>query len=282
MTRARWTDSDPELRDLLAKARRIEDPPSAAKMRVAGFVQASMAGGAATAAHATKAAAAVAKGAGTAGAGAAKAGGVALLGGGGKGIVALVFAVAVSGGVAAVVHSSGSSPARERVVAAHVAPPAPVPAPGPVAAPATKADAPRAADPPSAVPPPAPRSAVLAPPPAPAVGRQVPGAPGAPGADDPPRRRELAEERALLDPARAALARGDAVSALAATRVHEQRFAEGALTEEREAIGIQALVLEGRLVEARARAVRFAETHPGSLVLPAIRASLPPDAIPDH
>jgi hypothetical protein len=148
-----------------------------------------------------------------------------------------------------------------------------------VGAPAVRADVPRAADVPFPVPPLAARSAVIA---APAPPPVLHLAPGAPGADEPPRRSELAEERALLDPARAALARGDAVSALAATRVHEQRFANGALTEEREAIGIQALVLEGRVAEARARAARFAEMHPDSLVLPAIQASLPADASLDH
>lgn len=84
----------------------------------------------------------------------------------------------------------------------------------------------------------------------------------------------LAAERALLDPARTALGRGDGASALEAVHEHEARFAAGKLAEEREAIAVQALVVLHRSDEARARAARFAQRYPGSVLAPSVAAAL--------
>ncbi len=88
----------------------------------------------------------------------------------------------------------------------------------------------------------------------------------------------LSEERALLDPARTALGRGDGASALSGVQKHEQRFPKGQLTEEREAIAVQALVALRRGDEGRARGERFKRTYPNSVLAPAVNAAL--DAIP--
>jgi hypothetical protein len=84
----------------------------------------------------------------------------------------------------------------------------------------------------------------------------------------------LSAERTLLDPARTALGRSDGESALAAVRTHEQRFPTGQLTEEREAIAVQALVLLGRKDEARIRGERFLTRYPGSVLTPSVKAAL--------
>jgi outer membrane protein assembly factor BamD (BamD/ComL family) len=84
----------------------------------------------------------------------------------------------------------------------------------------------------------------------------------------------LAAERLLLDQARAALSAGNTDEALASTDMHARRFAHPQLGEEREALGIQALVGGGRYDEARARAARFRATWPNSLFLPAVDASI--------
>lgn len=85
---------------------------------------------------------------------------------------------------------------------------------------------------------------------------------------------DLAKERAVLDVARAALGRGDAPSAIAATSEHERKYPRGALREEREAIAIQALVLSGQKSEAAARAGRFQKQFPQSLLLPTVEAAV--------
>ncbi len=88
----------------------------------------------------------------------------------------------------------------------------------------------------------------------------------------------ISEERALLDTARTALGRSDGASALDGVKKHEQRFPKGQLTEEREAIAVQALVALHRGDEARARGERFKRTYPNSVLAPAVNAAL--DAIP--
>jgi hypothetical protein len=85
---------------------------------------------------------------------------------------------------------------------------------------------------------------------------------------------QLAQERALLDVARTALGRGDGQATLTALAKHAQRFPNGQLAEEREALGIQALLLLKRNDEARARGARFRQRYPGSVLLPAIEAAL--------
>jgi hypothetical protein len=84
---------------------------------------------------------------------------------------------------------------------------------------------------------------------------------------------DLAAERALLDVARTALGRGAGGNALAACDDHARKYPRGSLAEEREAIAVQALVLEGRNEDARARAERFRRTHPRSIFLPAVLAA---------
>lgn len=89
----------------------------------------------------------------------------------------------------------------------------------------------------------------------------------------PARGDDLAAERAALDVARTALGRGDGANALAACEDHAKKYPRGALAEEREAIAVQALVLEHRTDDARARAERFRKTHPRSILLPAVLAA---------
>ncbi len=84
----------------------------------------------------------------------------------------------------------------------------------------------------------------------------------------------LSAERALLDNARTALAHGDSARAVALTDEHARQFARPSLAEEREAIAVQALVLQGRYVDARARAARFRAAYPNSLFLPAVDSSV--------
>lgn len=85
--------------------------------------------------------------------------------------------------------------------------------------------------------------------------------------------RDLSAERVLLDGARAALGRGDPAAAVVAARTHEQRFPRGALAEEREALYVQALAQSGKMPEARARAARFKQNYPDSMLLPAVTAA---------
>lgn len=86
-----------------------------------------------------------------------------------------------------------------------------------------------------------------------------------------PSARGLAAERALLDVARTALARGEAGDALAAADRHAKTYPDGALVEEREAIAIKALVALGRRDEARRRAGELERKYPNSLVLRAVK-----------
>lgn len=84
----------------------------------------------------------------------------------------------------------------------------------------------------------------------------------------------LAEERALVEMARSALARGDNAAALTATQNHERAFANGRLREEREFIAVKALSGLGRSSEADARGARFLTSYPRSMFAPAVRAAI--------
>lgn len=84
----------------------------------------------------------------------------------------------------------------------------------------------------------------------------------------------LAAEQSLLDPARAALVRGDGATALARLALHERRFPAGLLSQEREAMAIHALVLTGARADAERRAASFRSRYPGSLLGPTIDATL--------
>lgn len=80
----------------------------------------------------------------------------------------------------------------------------------------------------------------------------------------------LRGERAVLDEARAAVARGDGGAALVALEAHRAQFSQGALVEEREALLVLTLARLGRLEEARAKARAFQDSFPTSLMLPAV------------
>ncbi|GMU60376.1 MAG: hypothetical protein AMXMBFR34_21390 [Myxococcaceae bacterium] len=87
---------------------------------------------------------------------------------------------------------------------------------------------------------------------------------------------ELSAERALLEVARTALAKGDVPGTLEAVERHAREFPRGRLAEEREVLFIQALAQAGRRDEALARAQRFRAHFPDSLMLPAVDAALAP------
>jgi hypothetical protein len=84
----------------------------------------------------------------------------------------------------------------------------------------------------------------------------------------------LAAESAVLDVARTALAEGDGERALDAVGRHEATFVHGLLTEEREALGIRALLALGRTKEAESRFARFRARYPESLFLPAVESAM--------
>jgi hypothetical protein len=85
---------------------------------------------------------------------------------------------------------------------------------------------------------------------------------------------DLAAERALLEVARTALARGDHAAALAALDRHGHKFPRGRLGEERESLYVHALAAAGRTDEARTRAQRFREKTPDSILLPSVEAAV--------
>ncbi len=88
----------------------------------------------------------------------------------------------------------------------------------------------------------------------------------------------LATERALLDRARADLLAGEPAEALAAVGTHARRFPRGVLSEERDALRVEALASAGRRDEARAAATKFHATYPDSVLTAAVDDAL--DAIP--
>jgi hypothetical protein len=104
------------------------------------------------------------------------------------------------------------------------------------------------------------------------------GVPRRPPAADAPAVSSLLAERETLDRARSALAQWDGARALALVDEHTRMFPRPQLAEEREALGVQALVIAGRYAEARARGAQFRATWPSSLFLPAVDATL--DSIP--
>jgi len=81
-------------------------------------------------------------------------------------------------------------------------------------------------------------------------------------------------ELKVLQPARAAVARGDFAAALSAIAEHEHRFAVGQLTEEREALRVQSLMGLHRTDEARRAAVSFRKRFPNSVLLSRMKSAL--------
>lgn len=75
----------------------------------------------------------------------------------------------------------------------------------------------------------------------------------------------VAAERRLLDAALAARARGRALDALAALRRHHDRFENGQLAEERDALRIEILIADGQHSRARAELAHFEASYPRSV-----------------
>lgn len=81
---------------------------------------------------------------------------------------------------------------------------------------------------------------------------------------------ELRRERKALDEARALLGTGSAGQALQVLERASRDFAPGQLGDERELLTIRALALAGRRAEARARAIRFRQSHADSPIATAL------------
>ncbi len=79
-------------------------------------------------------------------------------------------------------------------------------------------------------------------------------------------RRNLADEQRLVEAARSALIRGRGSDALSFLKQHRARYsATGALSEERDAVEVQALAASGDLPGAIAAARRFRRRYPASI-----------------
>ncbi len=89
---------------------------------------------------------------------------------------------------------------------------------------------------------------------------------------------DLATERLLLDRARACLLHGEPADALTSTATHARRFPHGVLSEERDALRVEALVSARRYEDARSAASRFHGAYPDSVLTAAVDAAL--DEIP--
>jgi hypothetical protein len=85
---------------------------------------------------------------------------------------------------------------------------------------------------------------------------------------------QLSAERIMLDEARTAITQGDAHRGLDRLERHRRLFPNALLTEERDALRVQALVKAARYDEARAHADAFRRRAPGSLFLPAVDAAI--------
>jgi hypothetical protein len=81
-------------------------------------------------------------------------------------------------------------------------------------------------------------------------------------------------EQALIDQARAALARNDLDTAQRALDEHDRHFARGLFRQEREALGVLVLVRAGQIPQARAAAVSFERRFPDSVFLPLLANAL--------
>jgi hypothetical protein len=74
-----------------------------------------------------------------------------------------------------------------------------------------------------------------------------------------------AEQRAIVERARGALAAGRVADATSALDEHDRRFAGGPYAEESAALRVRVLLAGGRRDEARERAERFLERYPNSI-----------------
>lgn len=86
----------------------------------------------------------------------------------------------------------------------------------------------------------------------------------------------LEAERQMLEGARIALSRGNAVAALEGLYRHQGQFPQGALSEERDALWVQALVNSGQLDTAKQHAAKFRATYPDSFLRPLVDLASPP------
>jgi hypothetical protein len=84
----------------------------------------------------------------------------------------------------------------------------------------------------------------------------------------------LAAERQYLERARRSLVLADPVGALADLSEHRALYPDSQLSEEREALTVEALLRSGRVGEARLRADELRRRFPRSLLLPALDAAL--------
>jgi len=84
----------------------------------------------------------------------------------------------------------------------------------------------------------------------------------------------LSAERNVLDRARKRLAADEPLEALTFLEQHSQQFPRGQLSEEREAMRVNVLVLLGRVAEAKARGEAFVARYPSSLMGSSVRAAL--------
>ena len=84
----------------------------------------------------------------------------------------------------------------------------------------------------------------------------------------------LAEQLALLETARNAIAQKNVAAALRALESHAAQFPSSALAEEREALTIRALVQANRVTEAKRHLTQFETQFPNSLLLSALKRTL--------
>jgi hypothetical protein len=288
-----------DLRDLFAAARGDDGPPAGAKERVAsalsitlgigigaaataatsaaGASMAGASGAASTIAAATTSAAAATTVAATttaasvaAGTGATSAAGAGFTATGGalaKGL-AFVFATAVAGTTGTGIYLAAKDETKPAAIV-EVAPSADVPSTFDPKMLGKKPPPPPVVAKPKAIVPVAP--APVASEPAVEVTRE----PVAPVENTPEAKAErLRGERAVLDTARSAVARGDGGAALIALEAHRASYADGALVEERDALTILALTKVSRMEEARKKAEQFRAKNPHSLFLKAIDGAL--------
>jgi hypothetical protein len=82
----------------------------------------------------------------------------------------------------------------------------------------------------------------------------------------------FAQERLLLDAARASLARGEGASALASIGAHEHQFPSGILVQEREVLAVRALLALGQTDRAKRRAESFRARFPNSVLSPTLES----------
>lgn len=165
----------------------------------------------------------------------------------------------------AALHAALQPPVRPETIARHASLPAPV-RPSPEPPPVTPSAAARI-EVPDAAP-------AVRPVPAPPLAAAPPTVPVARGGGESGRDVDMAAERALLEVARTALARGQVDAALDRVQRHARRFPRGQLAEERESVWIQALVAADRAVEARQRAAEFRRRFPQSMLRPVAEAAV--------